>query len=83
MPLGSLLLEHSAIDGVSVCVEPSDCALGYIVFMLLAGYSASGSLYIGRFNAVYSASRHIANHPLYCLRSHAVWSRVMLSDDLS
>ena len=58
MPLGSLLLEHPAIDGVSVCVEPSDCALNYIVFMLLAGYSASGSLYIGRFHAVYSGSSH-------------------------
>ena len=64
MPLGSLLLEHSAIDGVSVCVETSDRALGYNVFMLLAAYGASGSLYIGRFHAVYSGSGHIANHTL-------------------
>ena len=65
MPLGSLLLEHSAIDGVSVCVELSDCALGYIVFMLLAAYGASGSLYIGRFRAVYSASSHFPQPTLY------------------
>ena len=65
MPLGSLLLEHPAIDGVSVCVEPSDCALGYNVFMLLAAYGASGSLYIGRFHAVYSESGHFPQPTLY------------------
>ena len=85
MPLGSLLLEHSAIDGVSVCVEPSDCALGYNVFMLLAAYGASGSLYIGRFRAVYSASSHFPQPTLYRIRepsgasaNKAVWSMVCL-----
>ena len=71
MPLGSLLLEHSAIDGVSVCVETSDRALGYNVFMLLAAYGANGSLYIGRFRAVYSASSHFPEQTLYmCVSPH-------------